>query len=127
MQLPRPAAIAEIYNQELLSLHRGQGMDLFWRDSLSTPTEEEYIDMISNKTGGLFRLIVRLMQELSAVDMDLVPIANLLGIIFQIQDDYKNLASESVGLESPRLCCMHSLTARSISSRWQVPKGIATI
>lgn len=31
---------------ELLNLHRGQGMDLFWRDSLTCPTEEEYVQMV---------------------------------------------------------------------------------
>ncbi|KAH0389382.1 geranylgeranyl diphosphate synthase 1, partial [Aureobasidium melanogenum] len=34
MKLNNPQAI-EIYNDELLNLHRGQGMDLFWRDSLT--------------------------------------------------------------------------------------------
>ena len=96
MQLPHPNAICKIYNEELLNLHLGQGMDLFWRDSFQAPTEEEYLSMISNKTGGLFRLIVRLMQELSHNKIDLVPLANLLGLVFQVQDDYKNLVSESV-------------------------------
>ena len=31
---------------ELLNLHRGQGLDLFWRDSLLCPTEEEYVRMV---------------------------------------------------------------------------------
>jgi geranylgeranyl diphosphate synthase type 3 len=31
---------------ELLQLHRGQGLDLFWRDSLQCPTEEEYVEMV---------------------------------------------------------------------------------
>jgi geranylgeranyl diphosphate synthase type 3 len=35
----------------LLQLHRGQGMDLHWRDSLICPTEVEYLKMISNKMG----------------------------------------------------------------------------
>lgn len=33
---------------ELLRLHRGQGMDLFWRESLTCPTEDEYIEMVNN-------------------------------------------------------------------------------
>lgn len=51
---------------ELINLHRGQGMDLYWRDSLSCPTEEEYIQMVNNKTGGLLRLAVKLMQACSS-------------------------------------------------------------
>jgi geranylgeranyl diphosphate synthase, type III len=37
-------------------------MDLFWRDSLTCPSEEEYVEMVNNKTGGLLRLAVKLMQ-----------------------------------------------------------------
>lgn len=32
-------------SEELLHLHRGQGLDLFWRDTLTCPTEEEYVQM----------------------------------------------------------------------------------
>lgn len=39
--------------EELLNLHRGQGMDLFWRDSLTCPTEEEYIEMVNNSMWSL--------------------------------------------------------------------------
>merc|ERR1712093_721422 len=34
------ANLLQIVNEELLNLHRGQGMDLYWRDSLTCPTEE---------------------------------------------------------------------------------------
>jgi geranylgeranyl diphosphate synthase type 3 len=37
-----------IFNEELLNLHRGQGIEIFWRDSITCPTEEEFIDMINN-------------------------------------------------------------------------------
>src|SRR6188768_1915933 len=46
--LPRVALPAETrLTDELLNLHRGQGLDLFWRDSLQCPTEEEYVDMVN--------------------------------------------------------------------------------
>jgi geranylgeranyl diphosphate synthase type 3 len=60
-KLKNPKAIT-IYTEELLNLHRGQGMDLYWRDSLTCPTEEDYLEMVGNKTGGLFRLAIKLMQ-----------------------------------------------------------------
>lgn len=60
-KLKNPAAI-DIYVKELLNLHRGQGMDLFWRDTLTCPSEDDYLEMVGNKTGGLFRLAVKLMQ-----------------------------------------------------------------
>ena len=60
-KLNNPEAI-NIYTEELLNLHRGQGMDLFWRDTLTCPTEDDYLEMVGNKTGGLFRLAIKLMQ-----------------------------------------------------------------
>ena len=79
-----------------MNLHRGQGIELFWRDTMTVPTEEEYLLMISNKTGGLFRLAARLMQNASLTAHDILPLADLIGLIFQIHDDYANLCSEQV-------------------------------
>ena len=31
---------------QLLELHRGQGKEIHWRDSVQCPTEDEYMDMI---------------------------------------------------------------------------------
>lgn len=58
-----------IYTDELCNLHRGQGMDLFWRDTLTCPNEDDYLEMVGNKTGGLFRLAVQLMQAESSSNM----------------------------------------------------------
>ncbi|KAI2844975.1 hypothetical protein CBS11350_4501 [Aspergillus niger] len=91
-KLNNPAAI-DIYVQELLNLHRGQGMDLFWRDTLTCPSEDEYLEMVGNKTGGLFRLAVKLMQAESSSGKDCVSLANVMGLIFQICDDYLNLSN----------------------------------
>lgn len=101
-KLKNPKAI-NVYMEELLNLHRGQGMDLFWRDTLTCPTEDEYLEMVSNKTGGLFRLAIKLMQAESGTLIDCVPLVNLLGIIFQIQDDYRNLSSPEYG-QNKGLC-----------------------
>jgi len=86
--------MVDIYTEELLNLHKGQGMELFWRDSLTCPTQDEYIDMVSNKTGGLLRLGVKLMQEASKTDRDYTSLVNKIGIHFQVRDDYMNLQSQ---------------------------------
>ncbi|KAI0390112.1 terpenoid synthase [Xylariaceae sp. FL0594] len=101
-KLQNPSAV-KIFAEELIHLHRGQGMDLHWRDSLTCPTEDEYLEMVSNKTGGLFRLAIKLMEAESGVPLDCVPLVNLLGIIFQIQDDYRNLQSPEYG-QNKGLC-----------------------
>jgi geranylgeranyl diphosphate synthase type 3 len=99
-RLESPAAI-HIFADELVYLHRGQGMDLFWRDTLTCPSEDDYLEMVGNKTGGLFRLGIKLMQAEADPDpdakrpgaVDCVPLVNLIGLIFQIRDDYVNLRS----------------------------------
>jgi geranylgeranyl pyrophosphate synthase len=64
----------QVFVEELLNLHRGQGMDIHWRDTLTCPSEEEYMTMVSNKTGGLFRLAIKLMQGESKAQWCVEPI-----------------------------------------------------
>lgn len=80
----------------MLNLHRGQGYDIQWRDTTTCPTEEQYISMVTDKTGGLFRLAVGLLQSFATTckDVDFVPLVNNLGLYFQIRDDLINLADE---------------------------------
>ena len=83
-----------------MNLHRGQGMELHWRDTLQPPSEADYLQMIANKTGGLFRMILRLLQCVSKCEYDLEPLVDVIGLMFQILDDYKNLKDEKVCSES---------------------------
>ncbi|KAK0546102.1 hypothetical protein OC845_004761 [Tilletia horrida] len=110
-------SVESLVVEEMINLHRGQGMDLFWRDSLICPTEGEYVEMVNNKTGGLFRIALKLMMTQSPVLADqradgsqrrydtgdagvqpafpdLIPLANVIGLLFQIRDDYMNLQSD---------------------------------
>ncbi|TGZ85614.1 terpenoid synthase [Ascodesmis nigricans] len=91
-KLQKPECL-QIYTEELLNLHRGQGLELHWRDNLICPTVEDYLEMVSNKTGGLFRLAIKLMQASSTSPHDFIPLVNHIGLIFQIRDDYINLQS----------------------------------
>jgi geranylgeranyl pyrophosphate synthase len=102
--LPNSSELVRILNEELLNLHRGQGMDIYWRDTVTVPMEADYLRMISNKTGGLFRLAVRLMMAASQTSVDLTQFTNALGLLFQIQDDYKNLTSVTVSTTMVKLC-----------------------
>ncbi|KAL0068944.1 hypothetical protein AAF712_003937 [Marasmius tenuissimus] len=87
--------LAAIVNGELLALHRGQGLEILWRDALRCPNEEEYIDMVNNKTGGLLRVGIKLMMACATTNLnvDYVPLVNLIGVHFQIRDDLMNLQS----------------------------------
>jgi len=92
---PPAKGVEAMVTAELLSLHRGQGLEILWRDSLQCPSEAEYISMVNNKTGGLLRIGIKLMMACSTtnVDVDYVPLVNLIGIYFQIRDDLMNLQS----------------------------------
>ncbi|XP_046738425.1 geranylgeranyl pyrophosphate synthase isoform X2 [Diprion similis] len=90
LALNHPEA-TEVYTQQLLELHRGQGMEIYWRDNYICPSEEEYREMTIRKTGGLFNLAVRLMQLFSDCKEDFTPLAGILGLYFQVRDDYCNL------------------------------------
>ena len=61
------------------------------------PTEEQYLDMISKKTGGLFGFSIRLMQLFcDNKNNDILNLINKIGLYFQIRDDYINLKSNDV-------------------------------
>lgn len=88
------ADATQVFTEQLLELHRGQGMDIYWRDAVICPTEDDYKLMVIRKTGGLFGLAVRLMQLFSDNKSDFKPLLDVLGLYFQIRDDYANLLSE---------------------------------
>ncbi|XP_017843993.1 geranylgeranyl pyrophosphate synthase isoform X2 [Drosophila busckii] len=90
-QLGHPEA-TKVYTEQLLELHRGQGMEIYWRDSFTCPSESDYKLMTVRKTGGLFMLAIRLMQLFSANKEDYTKLTAILGLYFQIRDDYCNLS-----------------------------------
>uniref|UniRef100_UPI00398E3EC3 geranylgeranyl pyrophosphate synthase n=1 Tax=Pristiophorus japonicus TaxID=55135 RepID=UPI00398E3EC3 len=96
LTLGHPEAI-KVFTQQLLELHRGQGLDIYWRDTYTCPTIEDYKAMVLQKTGGLFGLAVGLMQLFSENKSDFKPLLNTLGVFFQIRDDYANLFTIEYG------------------------------
>ncbi|KAL5871723.1 hypothetical protein ACKVWC_007370 [Pyricularia oryzae] len=88
--------ILPVVIDEMKNLVAGQGLDLYWTYALSPPTVQEYLDMVDGKTGGLFRMISRLLvacQRTPQESPDLNKLMTLLGRYFQIRDDYMNLVS----------------------------------
>lgn len=94
-ELGSPSAMT-VFVQELLNLHRGQGQDIAWRDAGDCPTEAQYDAMVLDKTGGLFRLTVGLLQSfaIESASTDYTALVNSMALYFQIRDDLVNLASE---------------------------------
>lgn len=91
----------QVFVTEMLNLHRGQGYDIRWRDSTTCPTEEQYTNMAIDKTGGLFRLAVGLLQAFAVptdgggtTPVDYTFLVNDLGLYFQVRDDLLNLVDD---------------------------------
>ncbi|KAF4151442.1 hypothetical protein CNMCM6069_003861 [Aspergillus lentulus] len=93
-QFRNPKAI-DILLEELENLYLGQSWDLDWKYKLRCPSPAEYLNMVDNKTGGLFRLLLRLMQaeKKGTTKVNLDGLTILFGRFFQIRDDYMNLRS----------------------------------
>ena len=81
LKLGHPEAVS-VFSHQMLELHRGQGMEIHWRDNFVCPTEQEYRQMIERKTGGLFNLAVRLMQLFSDSSEDFNNLTSHLGLYF---------------------------------------------
>ena len=92
-----------ISNAKCATCNRGQGQDILWRDTVNCPTEEQYEQMVIDKTGGLFRLAVGLMRVFATTNQDekYTKLVNDLALYFQIRDDLVNLASEEVRYKRP--------------------------
>ncbi|TAQ90468.1 hypothetical protein B7494_g1208 [Chlorociboria aeruginascens] len=100
-KLEDPACFG-IFIDETENLHIGQSLDLHWRYHNRCPSIDEYMTMISNKTGGFFRLMVRLMQAESTLSkenfIDLSSFTTLIGSYYQIRDDFQNLDSQEYAM-----------------------------
>ena len=89
-----------VFVNEMLNLHRGQGQDILWRDNSNCPTVDQYQVMVQDKTGGLFRLAVGLMQAFCSdnciyKNTNFIPFVNLLAYYFQIRDDLLNIVNSN--------------------------------
>ncbi|XP_029679310.1 geranylgeranyl pyrophosphate synthase-like [Formica exsecta] len=88
-----PAA-TKVYMEQMLEVFRGQGIEIFWRDNLICPSEADYKTMAMKKAGGFFNLMVTLMKLFSTYKEDLSSLSIILGLHFQIRDDYGILNSD---------------------------------
>jgi len=50
----------EIFNEQMLELHEGQGMEIFWRDNFTCPNQQKYEETVIKST--TFSLIIRPMH-----------------------------------------------------------------
>ncbi|KZL76602.1 geranylgeranyl pyrophosphate synthetase [Colletotrichum incanum] len=106
-------AIHELENKEMMDvllshlkqLFCGQSLDLYWTFNRRCPTEEEYLDMINQKTGALLSMVSDLMVVASPSYRANSPsqqrltrkafsnFSRLSGLCYQVRDDYMNIVS----------------------------------
>lgn len=88
----------ELYSEELINLHVGQGLDIWWHSGKKQPSVDEYLQMCAYKTGTLARLSAKLSALVSGADHKQIEafgrFAEAIGVAFQIQDDLLNIAGE---------------------------------
>ncbi|KAH8696424.1 isoprenoid synthase domain-containing protein [Talaromyces proteolyticus] len=96
LELLNQARCKKAFLDELETLSLGQGLDLYWKFHKICPSTAEYLTMVDNKTGGFFRMVLRLMEvESNAVPCgEALHLVTLLGRYYQIRDDYLNLTSD---------------------------------
>eukprot|EP01089_Gocevia_fonbrunei_P009137 TRINITY_DN210_c0_g1_i1.p1 TRINITY_DN210_c0_g1~~TRINITY_DN210_c0_g1_i1.p1 ORF type:complete len:399 (+),score=114.54 TRINITY_DN210_c0_g1_i1:39-1199(+) len=90
----------ELYCQEMINLHFGQGFDIWWHGGKKNPTIDQYLQMCAYKTGTLARLSAKLSalfsngtpQQIEAIGK----FAEAIGVGFQIQDDILNLVGDKL-------------------------------
>lgn len=102
MKLPQDKLLKlyEIYSQELINIHLGQGMDIAWHRNLCSPSGvEEYLQMCAFKTGTLARIAAKFGAVVADAGDGVIEkmgkLAEAVGIGFQIQDDILDITSES--------------------------------
>ncbi|XP_076171971.1 terpene synthase-like [Ptiloglossa arizonensis] len=84
----------KVYGEQLKELHKGQGLEIYWRDNYICPSETAYKKMTTLKTGTFYKLALRLMQEFSECKEDFSFLIETLSIYKQIRNDYFNLYHE---------------------------------
>ncbi|KAF5617217.1 geranylgeranyl diphosphate synthase [Fusarium tjaetaba] len=91
----------------ITTIFQGQAMDLSWTANTTVPSIQEYLLMVNDKTGALFRLSLELLVLNSEVSISgstldsLSSVVSLLGQYFQIRDDYMNLIDNKVCSPEP--------------------------
>jgi len=88
----------EIYSQEMINIHAGQAMDIWWHKGKTEDIDErQYMQMCAYKTGTLARMAARLAVALcegsKEMEEKIGRVAESIGVAFQIQDDILDIVS----------------------------------
>lgn len=94
-----------IFTDQLMQLHEGEELQVYWRDMIKCPTIEEYKEMVT-KTNALYSLGVRLLQLFSEVDKQdqLINLMNAVSNFCKIRQDYLDMKVDANAEEDNDFC-----------------------
>ena len=87
----------EIYIQEMINIHFGQGTDIYWHKGKAKEiNEDEYLQMCAYKTGCLARMSAKIAAVCANASDEVIErvgkVAEAIGVAFQIQDDILDIS-----------------------------------
>jgi geranylgeranyl pyrophosphate synthase len=95
--------VLSIYVREMLRVTTGQATDIAWHNSMIDPsriTEDNYLEMVYDKTGVLASMACQMAGALCGADDKMIADLGLfgatIGVAFQLQDDVLNLYESKV-------------------------------
>ena len=95
--------IVRHFTDELINLHLGQSWDIDWHNWSFIPSEENYFQMTSCKTGGIFRLVTKLVWAINNIDNSrmskLWEMTSKTSIAFQLTDDIISLENNEYAVQ----------------------------
>lgn len=100
ISIDRLNQIFEIYIQEMINLSLGQAMDIAWHKDLIDQdiTEEQYFQMCIYKASSLAKMAAKIAAILAGANDEVYEkierLAELIGISFQIQDDFLDITGK---------------------------------
>lgn len=78
--------LSRVFIHELVNIHTGQNWDIHWHNGKIMPTEDQYIQMVLNKTSVLPRLCIKVLNIILDVPevqrQKLITFVESLGIAF---------------------------------------------
>lgn len=95
--------LIDVQERENLRVSIGQAVDIAWHNALVNPltiTEDNYLQMVYDKTGALARMAAKFGGILGGANDDLIEklgkFGATIGVAFQIQDDLLNITESGV-------------------------------
>ncbi|KAH0821236.1 hypothetical protein GEV33_001555 [Tenebrio molitor] len=79
--------IMPLYIEHGQKMHAGNGMEIYWRDNIICPTEEEYLEIAVPKTSSAFCFGIKVMQLFSDNSENLDKLVTTLEVLNKLKNE----------------------------------------